>query len=136
MLIESRLEGCSSPVNYNWQRFSNIHATPSPSGASSVLPDIPSLVRCDMKTSIDDIIVQQITFLKDQLAYEDDSAYIRTFLAQVKTLQTAHLDRLDELIAIRKIDLKNCVGIVQSDMIYAEPDVLELLQRQVMKNAA
>jgi len=89
-----------------------------------------------MKMSIDEAIVQRITFLKDQLACEDDPAYIRTFLTQVKTLQTVQIDTLDELIAIRKIDLKNCVDVVQADMIYAELDVLEWLQRQVMKNAA
>lgn len=87
-----------------------------------------------MSTTLDDIIMSRISFLQDQLAGEDDPAYIRTFVTQIRILRNAQLDRLEELIAIRKNDLKNSKNVIESDMIFAELEALEWLQRQVVKH--
>ena len=86
-----------------------------------------------MSTTLDDAIMARIAFLQDQLAGEDDPAYIRTFITQIRILRNAQLDRLDELIAIRKNDLKTCNNVIASDMIFAELEALEWLQRQAAR---
>ncbi len=86
-----------------------------------------------MSTTLDDAILGRIGFLKEQLSGEDDPAYIRTFRAQINVLQNAQIDRLDELIAIRKNDLKNCKSVIESDVMFAELEALEWLQRQAKK---
>lgn len=87
-----------------------------------------------MSTTLDDIIIDRISFLKEQLGAEDDPAYIRTFQAQIKILQNAQLERLDELISIRRKDLKECKDVVESDRIFAELVALEWLQRQAARH--
>jgi hypothetical protein len=87
-----------------------------------------------MSTTLDDEIMSRIAFLQDQLAGEDDPAYIRTFITQIRILRNAQLDRLDELIAIRRNDLKTCTNVIASDMMFAELEALEWLQRQAAKH--
>jgi hypothetical protein len=88
-----------------------------------------------MSAAIYDAIVQRIDFLQQQLAGDDDPAYIRTFITQIRVLRTAQIDRLPELIALRKNDLKACTNVVQADMMFAELEALEWLERQVAKYA-
>ena len=87
-----------------------------------------------MSTTLDDAIMSRIIFLQDQLAGEDDPAYIRTFMTQIRILRNAQLDRLDELIAIRKNDLKQCKNVIAADLMFAELEALEWLQRQAQKH--
>jgi hypothetical protein len=87
-----------------------------------------------MNTTLDDMIVEKISFLKEQLGAEDDPAYIRTFRTQIKVLQNAQLDRLDELIAIRHIDLKACKNVVDADNVLAELEALQWLHQQTQKH--
>jgi len=89
-----------------------------------------------MNAALDDVIMSRISFLQDQLAGEDDPAYIRTFMTQIRILRNAQLDRLGELIAIRKNDLKNSKNVIECDMIFAELEALEWLQRQAQKHIA
>lgn len=89
-----------------------------------------------MSTTLDDAIMERISFLQEQLSGEDDPAYIRTFQAQIKILQNAQLDRLEELIAIRRSDLKACKSVIEADTMFAELEALEWLQRQVVKHIA
>lgn len=86
-----------------------------------------------MSTALDDVIIERIGFLQEQLGAEDDPAYIRTFRAQIYVLKNAQLDRLDELIEIRQIDLKAAKDVFEADRIFAELDALEWLQRQIQK---
>ena len=86
-----------------------------------------------MSTVLDDVIQDRISFLQEQLGAEDDPAYIRTFQAQIKVLQNAQLDRLPELIAIRRNDLKSCKSVIETDKIFAELEALEWLQRQAQR---
>ena len=87
-----------------------------------------------MSTTLDDAIMSRIAFLQHQLAGEDDPAYIRTFITQIRILRNAQLDRLDELVAIRRNDLKTCNNVIASDMMFAELEALEWLQRQAAKH--
>lgn len=87
-----------------------------------------------MSTTLDDLIIDRISFLQEQLGAEDDPAYIKTFRAQIKILQNTQLDRLDELIAIRHKDLRECRDVVDADRIFAELEALEWLQRQAQKH--
>jgi len=88
-----------------------------------------------MSGTVYDAITQRIDFLQQQLAGEDDPAYIRTFITQIRVLRTAQIDRLAELIDLRKTDLMTCANVIQADMILAELEALEWLQRQVLKFA-
>lgn len=89
-----------------------------------------------MSTALDDVIIERIGFLQEQLGAEDHPAYIRTFRTQIKTLQTAQLDRLEELIAIRQKDLEASKNVFESDRIFAELEALEWLQRQAQNLTA
>lgn len=86
-----------------------------------------------MSTVLDDVIQDRISFLQEQLGAEDDPAYIRTFQVQIKVLQTAQLDRLAELISIRRNDLKSCKSVIETDKTFAELEALEWLQRQAQR---
>jgi hypothetical protein len=86
-----------------------------------------------MSTALDDAIIERIGFLKEQLGAEDDPGDIRTFQGQIYVLQNAQLDRLDELIIIRRTDLQLCKNVFDADRIFAELEALEWLQRQVLK---
>lgn len=86
-----------------------------------------------MSTALDDIIIERIGFLQEQLDVEDNPAYIRTIRAQIWVLQTAQLDRLDELIAIRRKDLEASKNVFETDRLFAELEALEWLQRQAQK---
>lgn len=88
-----------------------------------------------MASLIDGVIQERIEFLKEQLGAEDDPAYIRTFQFQIRILQAAQLDRLDELIAIRRQDLKTSKDMRETDRIFAELEALEWLQRQAKRAA-
>jgi hypothetical protein len=87
-----------------------------------------------MSTTLDDVILDRISVLQEQLGAEDDPAYIRTFQTQIKVLQNVQLDRLDELIAISRNDLKACKDVAEADKLFAELEVLEWLQRQAQKH--
>jgi hypothetical protein len=86
-----------------------------------------------MSSALDDAIIERIGFLKEQLAGEDDPAYIRTWQAQIYVLENAQVDRLEELIQIRKTDLQQAKNVFDADRIFAELDALEWLQRQSQK---
>ena len=88
-----------------------------------------------MSTTPDDAILERISFLKEQLGNEDDPAYIRTFQFQIRILQAAQFDHLDELIAIRRKDLKESKDVRETDRIFAELEALEWLQRQVKNHS-
>lgn len=88
-----------------------------------------------MSTTLDDVILERISFLREQLNAEDDPAFIRTFQAQIRILQNAQLDRLEELIGVRRQDLKSCADIIEADRIFAELEALEWLQRQAARKS-
>ena len=94
---------------------------------------MPRLSARLMSTALDDVIVERIDFLQELLMGEDDPAYIRTFQTQIRVLQTAQLDRLEELIAIRKKDLEASKSVFESDRLFAELDALEWLQERASK---
>jgi hypothetical protein len=87
-----------------------------------------------MSTRLDDVILDRVSFLQEQLGAEDDPAYIRNFRAQIRILRTAQLDRLNELIAIRRNDLKACKNVFEADTVFAELEALEWLQRQTQRH--
>ena len=83
-----------------------------------------------MSTAIDDAIIQRISFLREALLIEHKLDNMRTFQAQIRILQTAQLDRLDELIKIRRTDLQVCKNVFDADRLFAELEAPEWLQRQ------
>ena len=86
-----------------------------------------------MSTTLDDLILDRITFLQDQINPNNNQIENQTIQIQINVLQKAQLDRLDELIAIRRIDSKACTNLFTADHIFAELEALEWLQRQVAK---
>jgi hypothetical protein len=88
-----------------------------------------------MSTALDDVILERVSFLREQLSAEDDPAFIRTFQAQIRTLETAQLGRLEELISIKRIDLEGCRIASEADRIFAELEALEWLLRQVQRRS-
>lgn len=83
---------------------------------------------------MDDAIIDRIAFLQEQISPDNKAVVNQTFQIQINILQKAQLDRLDELVAIRRRDLKDCKSVIHSDRIFAELEALEWLQRQVIRH--
>ena len=86
-----------------------------------------------MSTTLDDVILERISFLREQLGAEGNPAHIRLFQTQIRVLQTAQLDRLGELIEIRRNDLHGRTGMIEADRTFAELEALEWLERQARR---
>ena len=87
-----------------------------------------------MSSTLDDAIMDRIAFLQSQISPDNKPIENQTFQIQINVLQKAQLDRLYELIAIRRKDLKECKKITHADRIFAELEALEWLQRQAAKH--
>jgi len=88
-----------------------------------------------MSTGLDNLIIERITFLKEQVKPENKPAVNDTFRHQVEILQTADLEKLDKSILMRKEHLKKSKDVKEADRIFCELEALEWLQRQVQKHS-
>jgi hypothetical protein len=87
-----------------------------------------------MSTTIDDVILQRISFLQEQICPLNRPAVNKTFQLQIDMLKSTDLQRLDRIIEWKRKEVKGCVDAHESERLFTELDALEWLQRQVKRH--
>ena len=85
-------------------------------------------------TTLQQIIDERISFLKEQINPADKPEVNKTFQLQIDAIRSAAADNIEEvesLILQKNEQLKNSKDVYESDRIFAELDGLEWLQRQI-----
>jgi hypothetical protein len=87
-----------------------------------------------MITTLQQIIDERISFLKEQIDRDQNKPEVNsTFQLQIDAIRSIDndIEKLEYTIMQKKALLKNSKDVHESDMLFAELDGLEWLQRQV-----
>jgi HEAT repeat protein len=85
-------------------------------------------------TTIQQIIDERISFLKEQINPANKPEVNKTFQIQIDAIRSAaanNIEKVESLILQKNEQLKNSKDVYESDRIFAELDGLEWLQRQI-----
>jgi hypothetical protein len=86
-------------------------------------------------TTLQQIIDERISFLKEQINPADKPEVNKTFQLQIDAIRSAaaanNIEEVESLILQKNEQLKNSKDVYESDRIFAELDGLEWLQRQI-----
>jgi hypothetical protein len=83
-------------------------------------------------STLQQIIDERISFLKEQINQENKPQVNRTFQLQIDAIRSVDdLEKIDFIIKEKKALLKNSKDVHESDRLFAELDGLEWLQRQI-----
>ena len=82
--------------------------------------------------TLQQIIDERISFLKEQINEDNKPEVNRTFQLQIDAIRSVddHIERVESIIEEKKALLKNSKDVYESDRLFAELDGLERLQRQ------
>lgn len=85
--------------------------------------------------TLQQIIDERISFLKEQINPENKSQLNKTFQLQIDAIRSAadDLEKVESIILQKKTLLKNSKDVHESDRLFAELDGLEWLQRQIAR---
>jgi hypothetical protein len=86
-----------------------------------------------ISTTLQQIIDERISFLKEQINPANKPEVNKTFQIQIDAIRSAanDIEKVESLILQKKEQLKNSKDVYESDRIFAELDGLEWLQRQI-----
>jgi hypothetical protein len=87
-----------------------------------------------MIMTLQQIIDERISFLREQINQENKPEVNKTFQIQIEAIRSAaddDIEKVESIIAQKKALLKNCKDVHESDRLFAELDGLEWLQRQI-----
>ena len=108
---------------------------PSRLGASRVITDPQELAFSIymITTTLQQIIDERISFLKEQINPANKPEVNKTFQIQIDAIRSAtnNIEKVESLILQKNEQLKNSKDVCESDRIFAELDGLEWLQRQI-----
>jgi HEAT repeat protein len=85
-------------------------------------------------TTLQQIIDERISFLKEQINPANKPEVNKTFQIQIDAIRSAaanNIEKVESLILQKNEQLKNNKDVYESDRIFAELDGLEWLQRQI-----
>ena len=85
-------------------------------------------------TTLQQIIDERISFLKEQINPANKAEVNKTFQIQIDAIRSAaanNIEKVESLIMQKNEQLKNSKDVYESDRIFAELDGLEWLQRQI-----
>ena len=81
--------------------------------------------------TLQQIIDERISFLKEQINQDNKPEVNNTFQVQIDAIRSIDdLDKVEAIIMQKKNQLKNSKDVHESDRLFAELDGLEWLQRQ------
>ena len=82
--------------------------------------------------TLQQIIDERISFLKEQINEDNKPEVNRTFQLQIDAIRSVddHIERVESIIKEKKALLKNSKDVYESDRLFAELDGLEWLQLQ------
>jgi hypothetical protein len=85
--------------------------------------------------TLQQIIDERISFLKEQINPENKPQVNKTFQLQIDAIRSAadNLEKVESIILQKKTLLNNSKDIHESDRLFAELDGLEWLQRQIAR---
>jgi phosphoserine aminotransferase len=85
--------------------------------------------------TLQQIIDERISFLKEQINPENKTQVNKTFQIQIDAIRSAadNLEKVESIILQKKTLLKNSKDIHKSDRLFAEFDGFEWLQRQIAR---
>jgi hypothetical protein len=85
-----------------------------------------------MITTLQQIIDEKISFLKEQINHENKPEVNTTFQLQIDAIRSIDdIELIEPIILKKKALLKNSKDVHESDRLFAELDGLEWLQRQI-----
>jgi|ERR671911_163015 hypothetical protein len=86
-----------------------------------------------MITTLQQVIDERISFLKEQINDGNKPEVNRTFQLQIDVIRSVDndIEKVESIILQKKALLKNCKDVHESDRLFAELDGLEWLQRQI-----
>jgi hypothetical protein len=86
-----------------------------------------------MITTLQQIIDERISFLREQINHENKPEVNSTFQLQIDAIRSVSddIELIEPIILKKKAQLKNCKDVHESDRLFAELDGLEWLQRQI-----
>jgi hypothetical protein len=86
-----------------------------------------------MITTLQQIIDERISFLKEQINLENKPEMNNTLQIQMDAIRSIedNIEKVESIILEKKALLKNSKDVHESDRLFAELDGLEWLQRQI-----
>jgi hypothetical protein len=107
---------------------------PSPRGASFIITYSRELGFTYMiSTTLQQIIDERISFLKEQINHENKPEVNKTFQLQIDAIRSVDdTEKVESIISQKKTLLKNSKDVLESDRLFAELDALEWFQRQIV----
>jgi hypothetical protein len=84
--------------------------------------------------TLQQVIDERISFLKEQINHENKPEVNKTFQLQIEAIRSAadnDIEKVESIILQKKALLKNSKDVHESDRLFAELDGLEWLQRQI-----
>ena len=86
--------------------------------------------------TLQQIIDERISFLKEQINQDNKPQVNRTFQLQIDAIRSVDdMEKIDFIIREKKALLRNSSDVYESDRLFAELDGLEWLQRQIERYA-
>jgi hypothetical protein len=87
-----------------------------------------------MMMSLQQIIDERISFLKEQISPNNKPEVNSTFQLQIDAIRSVdNIEKVESIIMQKKTLLKNSKDVHESDRLFAELDSLEWLQRQIAR---
>jgi phosphoserine aminotransferase len=86
--------------------------------------------------TLQQIIDERISFLKEQINPNNRPQVNRTFqiqIAAIRSIDDYAKDKVESIIKQKKAQLKNSKDVNESDRLFAEIDGLEWLRRQIAR---
>ena len=87
-----------------------------------------------ISTTLQQVIDERISFLKEQINPANKPEVNKTFQIQIDAIRSAaanDIEKVESLVLQKKEQLKKSDDVYESDRIFAELDGLEWLQRQI-----
>jgi hypothetical protein len=90
----------------------------------------------DMQQTLQQLIDERISFLKEQINLQNKAEENKTFQLQIDAIRSAtsdNIEKVESIIAEKKTLLKNSKDVDETDILFAELEGLEWLQRQIAR---
>ena len=87
-----------------------------------------------MTMTLQQIIDERISFLKEQINPNNKAQVNSTFQLQIDAIRSVDdIEKIESIILQKKESLKNCNDVNETDRLFAELDGLEWLQQQIAR---
>jgi hypothetical protein len=84
--------------------------------------------------SLQQIIDERISFLKEQINPQNKPEVNKTFQIQIDTIRSVDdIEKVESIIEQKKALLKESADVYESERLFAELDGLEWMQRQIAR---